>query len=76
MQVSRRKVQAKPADGEQSPLEGRILVALLSKATYLPSALMAESRLWPLTAEPSNVTVILVVLGVQPGGAPTQVSRS
>src|SRR5260370_11923616 len=45
MQVSRRNTHARPVDGEQSPLFGRIFVAVLSNAAYLPSALIAAYRL-------------------------------
>src|SRR5438105_3402030 len=50
-------------------------VALESKATKRPSALTADSKLAKLPSLPSPATDNLIVLGMQPAGAPMQVSR-
>jgi len=70
--VSRRKTQKLL----QMLVFGRMFVASLSNATYLPSLLIAESRLWKFTADPSKLTVIRVVVGVHVCCTPMQVSRS
>jgi hypothetical protein len=76
MQVSRRNTHD-VIEHTGADVLGRIFPALESKATYLPSALIEESRLWPTTGTLSLVvTVMRIVLGVQPVGAPMQVSRS
>ena len=55
---------------------GTRFVAWESNATYRPPALIVESLLWPLAGVPSSVTVMRVVAGVHPAGAPMHVSRS
>lgn len=75
MHVSRRNTH-EPRGPAHTVVFGSRFVACESKTTYLPSALMAESRLCPFTGLPSVVTVIRKVLGVQPDAAPMHVSRS
>ena len=52
VQVSLRNTQV-PAGPWHIELLGRRFVAWESNATYRPSALIEESRLWAFTAEPS-----------------------
>jgi hypothetical protein len=55
---------------------GTRFVALESKATYRPLAEMVGDRLLPLGSDPSFATETRIVAGVQPAGAPRQVSRT
>src|SRR5438270_11109411 len=70
MQVSRRKTSATPLVSPATRL-----LAEDSKATKRPSALMAAPTLLKLPCVPSPATDTRTVLGVQPAGAPEQVSR-
>jgi hypothetical protein len=74
--VSRKNTHEKPIDAAHTSVFGKMFVAPESKATKRPSAVIAESRLCPFTAEPSWVTVMRIVEGMHPEGAPMQVSRS
>jgi hypothetical protein len=75
LQVSRRNTQL-PSGPLQTDVFGSRFVAWESNATKRPSPLTEESRLWPFVGDPSSVTEIRIVLGVQPADAdPKQVSR-